>query len=208
MRIRTIALALPLVVGGAACSTTSSQRTQAAAPPPVAATEREGNAPANRPESQPGSGVGATAPGQPMGTAASGSDVAAADDLKAHSDDDVISGTISKVSGHSLTISSDDGNQHTLQLVPQTSVMVNGQEAQTTDLQEGQPVRASFSSVEDRDVAVDVRAGSASGTGQSASPSDASGFQGTPGAGGMPGPGGGGPQSSDQPTPSRLPKRN
>src|SRR5512142_2044889 len=73
MRIREIALALPLVVAGAACSTAGSQRTQAAGPPPVAATEREGNAPQNRPENQPGSGVGATAPGQPTGTAVNGS---------------------------------------------------------------------------------------------------------------------------------------
>ncbi|HEX9052808.1 MAG TPA: hypothetical protein VF841_19935 [Anaeromyxobacter sp.] len=194
MRIRTMALALPLVVGGAACSTTSAQRAQAAGPPPVAATEREGNAPQNQAENQPGSGVGATAPGAPA---------TASGDVRAHSDDQVISGTIRSVSPRSLTIASEDGSERTLQLVPQTTVSVNGQEAQSTDLQEGQPVRASFSTAEDGEIAVDVRAGSASGE----DPSGSTGFPGTPGAGPMPEPGGGGPQSGDQPAEGHLPRQ-
>ena len=45
------------------------------------------------------------------------------------------------------------------QVVPQTTVQVDGQDARSADLQEGQPVRASYTDSEGRDVAVEIHAG-------------------------------------------------
>jgi hypothetical protein len=46
-----------------------------------------------------------------------------------------------------------------LHVVPQTSVTVDGRDAQAGDLQEGQPVRASFNDVEGQPTAVQIQAG-------------------------------------------------
>ncbi|HET8538375.1 MAG TPA: hypothetical protein VFL83_00755 [Anaeromyxobacter sp.] len=73
-----------------------------------------------------------------------------------------------------MTIKSDMGDEKTLSVVPETSVMVDGREAQTAELQEGQPVRASFGEVEGKDVAVEIRAG-ADASGSSGSGSTGSG---------------------------------
>ncbi len=65
-------------------------------------------------------------------------------------------GPISKVTPDTLTIATQDGTEKTLTLVPQTSVTIDGQDSDTTALVEGLPVRASFNTVEDREVAVQV----------------------------------------------------
>ncbi len=265
MRIGTIVLALPLAAG-IACKTTQSsdvptpigqdaslQKPPAARPPPVAATERQGNSPASRPENQPGSGVGATAPGQPSGTAVNGSSAGGDTSAKGTPEDQnpqstaqasngfqagtdntpatpnaygtpatgsagsaapaaganqVVTGKVGSVSSGALTINANDGTQQTLDLAPETTIRVNGQDARYTDLAEGLPVRASFNSVGDRNVAVDVRAGSGLSSDQSdANPSpNQNGFEGTPGAGGQPGTGGGGPGHEDT-NPGQAAKR-
>ena len=61
------------------------------------------------------------------------------------------------------------GEEKTLELVPQTMVKVDGQDATRTELKEGQEVRASFNQVEGRDVAVQIEAREATGTGGSGS---------------------------------------
>jgi Cu/Ag efflux protein CusF len=83
---------------------------------------------------------------------------------KAHSDDQVVTGKVTKVSSRSIAIKSEMGEEKTLELVPQTSVKVDGQDASHADLKEGQEVRASFNQVEGRDVAVEIEAGMSSGS--------------------------------------------
>ncbi len=262
MRLWTIALAAA-AAAAMACSTTGSQSAEnngpsmvpmdAAVsqnngkPPPVAATPREGNAPANQAENQPGSGVGATAPGQPTGNSVSagtnsgglpegtqaegttpgsgtgasastgsagsssstGSSSTAQGGVKAHSVDQVVSGKISKVSGNELTVSTDGGTDRTLQLVPQTMVTVDGNQATTGDLKEGQQVRASFDVVGGQDVAVEIQAG------KNAQNQTGANFQGAPGAGGWPEPmtgagkiNGGSGNVNDQLKPGSEPQRH
>lgn len=192
MRIREIALALPLVIGFAACKTSSTQgsrtasteegRTGAGASaqagtgdagasgrvsgsttePSTSGSARspDGTAPTDTStgsaSSQQGSTYGSSQQGSSYGSMGGAS---ASGDMKAHSDDQVVSGKISAVSAESLTITTDSGDRRTLELVPQTSLQVNGQEGRSSDLTEGLPVRASYNTVGDRDVAVDVRAG-------------------------------------------------
>ncbi len=81
------------------------------------------------------------------------------DEVQAHAGDEVVSGTITRVSRRTLVIASDTGEQKTLFLAPETSIEVDGQDARRTDLQEGQDVRASFNEVNGRDIAVKVRVG-------------------------------------------------
>lgn len=136
MHVRILALAFPLVLGVAGCQTSSKQS--------------EGRPTA----SAPGSGSetsGASAPRDPM--------VRPGPSVKGHAEDKVVDGRISRVSGGSLSIESDRGETRILELAPQTLIRVNGQDASHADLQEGQPVRASYSEVEGRNVAVEVRAG-------------------------------------------------
>lgn len=121
MRIRELALALPLVMGIAACKTSSTQ------------------------------GSTTASAGQPA-TAAPGSVTAA------HSDDEVVTGKISRLTPQSVTIATTDGTDKTLQLVPETSIKLDGHDTDKTALEEGLPVRASFSNVQDREVAVEVHA--------------------------------------------------
>ena len=131
MRIRGWTLALPLVAG-IACSTSSTQAPRTA------------------------SGASYTDAGTPAATWDTGSGATAA---KAHAGDQVIAGMISGVSGQSLTVQAANGSSRTLRLAPETSVQVNGHDATTADLHEGQPVRASFSTAASGDVAVAVQAG-------------------------------------------------
>jgi Cu/Ag efflux protein CusF len=83
---------------------------------------------------------------------------------KAHSDDQTVTGKVTKVSLRSIAIKSEMGEEKTLQLVPQTSVKVDGQDATHSDLKEGQEVRASFNQVDGRDVAVEIEAGVSTGS--------------------------------------------
>ena len=133
MRIRIIAAALPLVVG-LACSTSSSegQRTARRAP-----TTPDTGAPAPGPAS-----------GRAPGGDLSGDDAAARGDASAAgATGRMVAGKIAAVDTQSLAIDTPEGNRATLQLGPQTTFQVDGRQAQRTDLQEGQPVRASFDAV-------------------------------------------------------------
>jgi hypothetical protein len=78
--------------------------------------------------------------------------------IKGHASDQVVSGEILEVSGNSLTIDAQAGAARVLDVAPETSITVDGQEATLADLEEGQPVRASFNEVAGRDVAVEIRA--------------------------------------------------
>ncbi len=120
MRIRELALALPLAAG-IACSTSSTQ-----APRTASRTTQTG--------------------------AATTSDTR-------RSGDQVVGGVITGISAQSLTILTGDGTTRTLRLAPDTSVQVDGRDARASDLQEGQPVRATFSPAAGDDVAVTVDAG-------------------------------------------------
>lgn len=131
MHVRSIALAVPLVLGMACTSTRSqSDRTASASTPAPSASQ-----PTRDPMVVPGP------------------------EIKGHSEDQIVSGTISSVSGDSLSIQSDRGETKQLHIAPETAVKVDGQDASHASLQEGQPVRASFSELEGREVAVEIRAG-------------------------------------------------
>ncbi len=165
MRLRAIAFALPLLVA-TACSTSSAERSRATtartettpdagAPAPTASTGRitggdqSGDNPATRGDAS------ATAPG---GTSVD-TGARASTDVKAHSDDQVLRGTIRDVTPDSMTIQASDGSNQTLLLVPETSVRIDGQDAHGADLREGLPVRASFNTVGRERIAVQVVAG-------------------------------------------------
>jgi hypothetical protein len=116
-------------------------------------------------------------------------------DVKAHASDEVVSGRISKVSRSSVELESTDGKKKTLQLVPQTAIRVDGQDAQRSELKEGQEVRASFNKVDGKDVAVEIQAGQHGTSGSTGTGS--SGSMGTGSSGSMSEPGGSGRSGSD-----------
>jgi colicin import membrane protein len=93
------------------------------------------------------------------------------DPVKAHAEDSVVSGHIARISRRTVVIESEAGAQKSLVLVPETTIQVDGQDAHRSDLKEGQEVRASFSEVNGREIAVKVRAGKDTAT--KASPDDA-----------------------------------
>jgi hypothetical protein len=89
--------------------------------------------------------------------------------MPAHSDDEMVSGKLTKVSARSIAIKSEMGEEKTLQIVPQTTVTIDGRDAHQSDLKEGQEVRASYNHVEGKDVAVEIKAGVSGSTGSSGS---------------------------------------
>jgi hypothetical protein len=94
--------------------------------------------------------------------------------VKGHAEDRTVSGQVSQVSGSSLVVQSDLGDSRTLQIAPETAISVDGLDASRSDLREGQSVRASYSNVEGRDVAVEIHAassGAAPGSGAAGSTS-------------------------------------
>jgi hypothetical protein len=102
--------------------------------------------------------------------------------VKGHAEDRLLSGQVTQVSGSSLVVQSDTGGPRTLEIVPETSISVDGLDASRSDLREGQEVRASYSNVDGRDVAVEIHAASSggpppsgSGTGGATSPGTSSG---------------------------------
>lgn len=105
-----------------------------------------------------GTGTGTMSGDTGASASASGS-MASGEDMKRHSDDKVVEGKLSKISSKSVTITTDDGTDKMLQVVPETTIQVDGQDARNSDLQEGQPVRASYSNAEGRDVAVEIHVG-------------------------------------------------
>jgi hypothetical protein len=81
---------------------------------------------------------------------------------------------VTKLSQRSIEIRSEMGEAKTLQLAPETSFLIDGRDGRRTDLQEGQEVRASYSEVEGKDVAVEIRAGHGAGTGSGSGQSGSS----------------------------------
>jgi Cu/Ag efflux protein CusF len=158
MYVRAIALALPLALGIAACKTSRTQSESGR----TASTESSRTSPdqstAAATPSQPGAGASAST----SGTA--GEAGASAATTPAHSDDLTVTGKVIRVSEGSVAIRSDMGEEKTLELVPQTMVKVDGQDATRTELKEGQEVRASFNQVEGRDVAVQIEARAGAGS--------------------------------------------
>jgi hypothetical protein len=210
MHVRVIALALPLAMG-IACTHTRSERSAQTTGTTQASTTQTGQ-PSQNEHGQPGpeapgqiasnpnpatSGPGSSAQGT-TGSQAPSSDAtgsASAGDLardpimendndpaKAHADDQVVSGRIARVSRRMLVIDSETGDQKTLFLAPETAILIDGQDAQRSELQQGQDVRASFNEVDGRPIAVKVRVGTASGSSSSSS-STGSGSWSTPGQG-------------------------
>jgi hypothetical protein len=76
-------------------------------------------------------------------------------DIKGHASDQVVSGDVTAVSASSVSIETDTGTR-VLEIAPETSITVDGEEATFAELAEGEPVRASYSEVEGRDVAVAI----------------------------------------------------
>ena len=107
-----------------------------------------------------GTDTGASASGTMSGGTMSGTD----DDLKGHASDELVSGKVTKVSSSEIAIESAQGESKTLEVVPETLVTIDGRDARPSELQEGQEVRASFNTVEGRDVAVQIKAGHDSGS--------------------------------------------
>lgn len=131
MHVRSIALVFPLALGVAGW--TSSTQTTGGTSSGASESGSAGSA-ADSPMSRPGPSV------------------------KGHAEDQVIDGRISRISGAEISVKSDEGETQVLEIAPETMIRVKGEEATRADLEEGQPVRASFSEVEGRNVAVEVRA--------------------------------------------------
>jgi Cu/Ag efflux protein CusF len=183
MYVRAIALAIPLALGLAACKTshTQSESGRTATTEPSRTSTEQSTATAT--PSQPGAEASASTSGTAGEATASGSTQggvsgstsgaygsgAGAMTPPAHSDDQTVTGKVTRVSERSVAIKSDMGEEKTLDLVPQTMVKVDGQDATRTELKEGQEVRASFNQVEGRDVAVQIEAREATSTGGSGS---------------------------------------
>jgi hypothetical protein len=85
--------------------------------------------------------------------------------VKGHAEDQVVTGLLGQVSPHTISIQSSVGDTTTLEIVPETSIVVEGRDGTYADLREGQPVRASYANVEGHDVAVEIHAGVSSATG-------------------------------------------
>jgi hypothetical protein len=172
MNVRAIALALPLVVGIAACKTSSTQGSKtASSTEPSQSSQNQSTA--GHPEAGGNASASATVDqGATSGTAQGSASTGTSTDRSvgaygsttgestpaAHSDDQSVTGKVARVSDDFVAIQSDLGEEKTLQLVPQTSVMLDGQDARRTDLKEGQEVRASFNTVDGKDIAVEIEA--------------------------------------------------
>jgi hypothetical protein len=124
------------------------------------------------------SGSSGTMSGSSSGTmhgSSSGTMSGSDGDLKGHASDQVLSGKVQKVSKRSLSIRSDQGERHTLVIVPETLITIDGQDGKVTDIKQGQEVRASYNELQGRNVAVKIEAGSSmGGTGSSGSTSGSS----------------------------------
>lgn len=85
---------------------------------------------------------------------------AAPGDLAGHSDDQLVSGKVAKVSKGELRIAPQGGGEaKTLKIVKETVVTVNGKDAKPGQLKQGQQVRASYNQVEGQDTAVKIEVG-------------------------------------------------
>jgi hypothetical protein len=161
MDIRKMTLTLPLALG-IACATSDNRTAQTEPPAAPAGTEatREGSPGAAGSDAE-GGRVATTSPG----TTTSGDTTAMAgtSDLKGHASDRVLMGKVESVSGRSLSIQSDMGDSRTLEIVPETIITVDGREGSSSDIREGQPIRASFNEQDGKQVAVKIEAGETMG---------------------------------------------
>ena len=137
MNVRAVALALPLAAGMACMH---SQGTGAMGSAQTAAP--------SAPQPQAAAGTATQDPIMQPGPAVQG-----------HAGDEVVAGRIAGVAGDTVSIETQQGSTRTLQVVPETGIQVDGQDASIQDLAEGQPVRASFDRVDQQDVAVKIHAG-------------------------------------------------
>ncbi len=176
MKVRAITLALPALVLASACMHTSKQSSA-------------GTASSGQPEPQQPQASGGAVTQDPM--------MVPGPAVQGHAEDQVVAGQISDVTEDTLSIRTELGDTRTLQIVPETAIQLDGSDASTDELAEGQPVRASFDVVNGQEIAVKVQAGeesaaqggtasgqAGSGTDQGASPIDQGGSppdQGTPG---------------------------
>jgi hypothetical protein len=160
-------------------------------------------------EAQPGAGASASSDAQ--GTSPSSASSSTGQDplvepgpaIKGHASDQLVSGEIGEVSGSWLTISSYAGDETMLEIAPETTITIDGMEASAADLEEGQPVRASYSEVEGHAVAVEIEAGEDSssepkelGISSGSEPPASSGGASEPGASGTGDAGSSGPGAS------------
>jgi hypothetical protein len=201
-----VAVALALAMGCKSTSSQSSGTTSATSPTePSASQGSQASTGAQRPES----GAAGQDPLMKPGPA-----------VKGHAADHVVAGKLGQVSAYALVVQSDQGGVRILEIVPETSIMLNDEDASYADLQEGQPIRASFANVEGHDVAVEIHvygsgssaAAGSPGTGSPASPDvspgtapDTSASPGSvpsPEPGSVPAPG---PGSEPSPAPGAIP---
>jgi hypothetical protein len=125
--------------------------------------------------------------------------------IQGHSDDRTVAGHIATVTADAVAIETDQGETKTLQIVPETAIQLDGQDASSDALAEGQPVRASFDTVDGQEIAVKIRAGEAAasgdapigGTGTSVDQAPAAPTAPDAGWGPAPDTGSGGPKSED-----------
>lgn len=151
MNFRISGLAVALAALALACASTESQ-------------SRETGAMSTEPGSSSRQGSQASAGQQgSAGSAAQDPLMEPGPQIKSHAEDEVVTGQLGQVSPHSVSIQSSQGTTKTLEIVPETSIVVEGREGTYADLQEGQPVRASYAMVEGHEVAVEIHAGVGTG---------------------------------------------
>lgn len=151
MKARAIALVVPLALGTACTHAGQTAGTSPSSGERQAAAGATGSAPAGRdPLMRPGLAI------------------------QGHGEDRIVAGRIAATTGSEVTIQTPQGDRRTLQIVPETMIQLDGQDAASEDLAAGQAIRASFDDVDGQEVAVKIRAG-----GSEAAASDATTDQGT-----------------------------
>lgn len=103
-----------------------------------------------------GSPEGATHSDTPGSEASGSAGAPGASDVTAHTDDQTVTGTVSKFAKRSISIKSEQGEAKTLKIVPQTVVTMNGKTAKPSQIKQGQQVRASYNEQDGQDVAVTI----------------------------------------------------
>jgi hypothetical protein len=158
MNVRAIALALPVALAaGSACSHTQQGTSSTGGMGEPSERQASGGAAGQEPLAQD--------PIMRPGPAVQG-----------HAGDEVIVGRLASADGDTISIETVQGDTRTLEIAPETWVLLDGQDASAQDLTEGMPVRASYDEVDGAQVAVKVYAGEtasgASGTHGTGSSSD------------------------------------
>lgn len=77
--------------------------------------------------------------------------------IKAHASDQIVQGRVASVSKDSVTIEGRGGQSKSLRLAPET--VIDGKAGNRSALKEGQQVRASFTDVDGKSVAVEIKPG-------------------------------------------------